>query len=110
MSDHDQPSRKNPSGRTGTAARLLRKALGTVATGVVGVLVVRAAERGDPGSVPRKAAVRATRWGIVGSRRAEAALERARLSAGDIRAQAYADLGEQVPPPADRPGGHDHAH
>ena len=107
MSDHPSSS---TSRRTAGAGRLLRKAAGTVATGVVGVLVVRAAERGDPGSLPRKVAVRATRWGIVGSRRAEAAVERARLSAGDIRAQAYADLGEQVPPPADRSGGHDHAH
>ncbi|SOE02237.1 DUF1490 family protein [Blastococcus haudaquaticus] len=107
MSDHLSSSTTR---RTAGAGRLLRKAATTVATGVVGVLVVRVAERGDPGSLPRKAAVRATRWGIVGSRRAEAAMEKARLSAGDIRAQAYADLGEQVPPPADRSGGHDHAH
>ena len=106
MSDHPSSSTARGAG----AARLLRKAAGTVATGVVGVLVVRIAERGEPGSLPRKAAVRATRWGIVGSRRAESAMERARLSAGDIRAQAYADLGEQVPPPADRSGGHDHSH
>ena len=110
MSDHDQPSRKSSSGRAGTIAHLLRKALGTVGTGVVGVLVVRAAERGGPSRLPRKAAVRATRWGILGSRRAEAALERARLTAGDIRAQAYADLGEQAPPPADRSDGHSHTH
>ena len=107
MSGHPTTS---TSRRTAGVGRLLRKAAGTVATGVVGVLVVRAAERGEPGTLPRKAAVRAARWGIVGSRRAEAAIERARLSAGDIRAQAYADLGEQVPPPADRSGGHDHSH
>ena len=97
--------------RTATAGRVLRKAAGTVATGVVGVLVVRAAERGEGGPLPRRVAVTATRWGILGSRRAESAVERARLAAGDVRAQAYADLGEQAPPPADRSaGGHDHSH
>lgn len=97
--------------RGGGAGRLLRKAAGVVATGVTGVLVVRLAEGGEPGSLPRKVAVRVTRWGIVGTRRAEAAVERARLAAGDVRAQAYADLGEQAPPPAARgAGGHDHPH
>ena len=101
-------SKKN---RTATAGRVLRKAAGTVATGVVGVVVVRAAERGEGGSLPRRVAVTATRWGILGTRRAESAVERARLAAGDVRAQAYADLGEQAPPPADRSaGGHDHSH
>ncbi|MBB3674975.1 hypothetical protein FHX36_000710 [Modestobacter versicolor] len=101
-------SRKN---RTATAGRLLRKAAGTVATGVVGVAVVRAAERGEGGPLPRRIAVTATRWGILGTRRAEVAVEKARLAAGDVRAQAYADLGEQAPPPADRStGGHDHSH
>lgn len=83
-------------------ARLVRKAAGTLATGVVGVVAVRALERGQPGSLPRKAAVRLTRWGILGARKGEVVVERTRLAAGDIRAQAYADLGEQSPPPADR--------
>lgn len=101
-------SKKN---RTATAGRLLRKVAGTVATGVVGVVVVRAAERGEGGTLPRRVAVTATRWGILGTRRAEIAVERARLAAGDVRAQAYADLGEQAPPPADRStAGHDHSH
>ena len=101
-------SKKN---RTATAGRLLRKAAGTVATGVVGVVVVRAAERGEGGTLPRQVAVTATKWGILGTRRAERAVERARLAAGDVRAQAHADLGEQAPPPADRStGGHDHSH
>lgn len=97
--------------RSATAGQLLRKAVGTVATGVVGVVVVRAAERGEGGPLPRRVAVTATRWGILGTRRAESAVERARLAAGDVRAQAYADLGEQAPPPADRStGGSDHSH
>jgi chaperone-like protein len=97
--------------RTASAGRLLRKAVGTVATGVVGVVVVRAAERGEGGSLPRRIAVTTTRLGILGIRRAETAVERGRLAAGDVRAQAYADLGEQAPPPADRStGGHDHSH
>ncbi|MCZ2814134.1 MULTISPECIES: DUF1490 family protein [unclassified Modestobacter] len=100
-------SKKN---RGATAGRVLRKAAGTVATGVVGVVVVRAAERGETGSLPRRLAVGATKWGIRGARRAEVGVEKARLAAGDVRAQAYADLGEQVPPPADRSGGHDHQH
>ena len=74
-------------------------------------LVVRLVEGRERGSLPRKVAVRVTRWGIVVSRRAEAAVERARPAAGDIRAAAYADLGESAPPPADRgTAGHDHAH
>ncbi|GHE07684.1 DUF1490 family protein [Klenkia taihuensis] len=96
--------------RTAGAGSLLRKAVGTVATGVVGVVVVRAAERGEPGSLPRRVAVAATKAGILGARRAEKAVERTRLAAGDVRAQAYADLGEQAPPPADRSAGHDHSH
>ncbi|MGY5883639.1 DUF1490 family protein [Modestobacter lacusdianchii] len=100
-------SKKN---RTASAGRVLRKAVGTVATGVVGVVVVRAAERGEAGSLPRRLAVGATKLGIRGARRAEVGVEKARLAAGDVRAQAYADLGEQVPPPADRSGGHDHQH
>ncbi len=99
------------SSRAAGASRLLRKAAGTVATGVVGVLVVRVAERGEAGSLPRKAAVAATRWGILGARRAETVVEKTRLAAGDVRAQAYADLGEQAPPPADRSAdAHDHSH
>lgn len=96
--------------RTAGAGSLLRKAVGTVATGVIGVVVVRAAERGESGSLPRTVAVGATKLGIRGARRAETAVERTRLAAGDVRAQAYADLGEQAPPPADRSAGHDHAH
>ena len=101
-------SASNDKRRGRGARRVLRKAAGTVGTGV---LVVRAAEGGEPGSLPRKVAVRVTRWGILGSRRAEAAVERARLAAGDIRARAYADLGETAPPPAGRaadPHGHGH--
>lgn len=96
--------------RTARTGGLLRTALGTVATGVVGVVVVRAAERGETGSLPRKVAVGATKLGILGARRAEKAVERTRLAAGDVRAQAYADLGEQAPPPANRSAGHDHSH
>ncbi len=96
--------------RSAGAGSLLRKAVGALATGVVGVVVVRAAEKGEPGSLPTKLAVGATKLGIRGARRAETAVEKARLAAGDVRAQAYADLGEQAPPPADRSAGHDHSH
>lgn len=105
MSERDEKKRR-PKG-----SHLLRKVAGSVASGVTGVLVVRLVEGRDPGSLPRKVAVRVTRWGIVGSRRAEAAMERARLAAGDVRAAAYADLGESAPPPASRgAAGHDHPH
>ena len=98
------------SPRTGLPA-LVRRAAGTVVTGVVGVAVVRAAERNDAGRLPREAAVRLTAWGIRGARRAEKAVEKTRLTAGDVRADAYARLGEQAPPPAAQPtGGHDHSH
>ena len=89
---------------------LLRRATGTVVTGVVGVAVVRAAERGNAGRLPRTAAVQLTAWGIRGARSAERGVERSRLAAGDVRADAYAKLGEQAPPPADRTAdGHDHS-
>jgi hypothetical protein len=104
-------SESNSERRGRRVGRVLRKVAGTVATGVVGALVVRAAEGGEPGSLPRKVAVRVTRWGIIGSRRAEAAMEQARLTAGDVRAQAYADLGEAAPPPSGRTADrHDHSH
>ncbi|SCX55508.1 Protein of unknown function [Klenkia marina] len=99
-----------PKSRTSRTGGLLRKAAGTVATGVVGVVVVRAAEGGDAGSLPKKVAVAATKLGILGARRAERVVEKTRLAAGDVRAQAYADLGEQAPPPAERTAGHDHSH
>jgi len=90
---------------------LLRRAAGTVVTGVVGVAVVRAAERRDAGRLPRKAAVQLTAWGIRGARSAERGVEKSRLAAGDVRAEAYAKLGEQAPPPASRAAdGHDHSH
>lgn len=97
------------SPRTGLPA-LVRRAAGTVVTGVVGVAVVRAAER-NGGRLPRAAAVRLTTWGIRGARTAERTVERGRLAAGDVRADAYARLGEQAPPPASRAAdGHDHSH
>ncbi len=103
-------SEKQESTRTRGGGRLLGRAAGAVASGVAGVIVVRAAERGEPGSLPRKAAVGATRWGIVAARRAGVAVERLRLAAGDVRAQAYADLGDTAPPPADRSDAHTHTH
>ncbi|TQN43706.1 uncharacterized protein DUF1490 [Blastococcus colisei] len=105
MSEHETADRRP------RATRVLRKAAGTLATGVTGVLAVRLIEGVEPGTLPRKVAVRVTRWGIVGARRAEAAVERARLAAGDIRAAAYAQLGEQAPPPSTRSAEpHGHAH
>lgn len=104
MSEEKKGSRARGGGR------LLGRAAGAVVSGVAGVLVVRAAERGEPGSLPRKAAVGATRWGIVAARKAGVAVERLRLAAGDVRAQAYADLGETAPPPADRSDAHTHSH
>ncbi|WP_409330218.1 hypothetical protein [Trujillonella humicola] len=84
---------KNRERARGTG-RVLRRTAGAVASGVAGVLVVRLAEGSEPGSLPRKAAVGATRWGIVASR----------------RARAYADLGETVPPPARGTDAHTHEH
>ena len=92
------------------AGRVRRRTAGAVASGVAGVLVVRLAEGREPGSLPGKVAVGATRWGIVASRRAGTAVERLRLAAGDVRARAYADLGETVPPPARATDPHTHEH
>ena len=97
------------SSRTALPA-LIRRATGAVVTGVVGVAVVRAAERRNASRLPRTAAVQLTAWGIRGARSAERGVERSRLAAGDVRAEAYAKLGEQAPPPAGRAAdGHDHS-
>ena len=91
-------------------AGLLRKAVGTVVTGVVGVTVVRAAERRSS-TAGRRVAVEITKAGLRGARAVEVGVERARLSAGDVVAQARGEMGEQAPPPSGSvPHSHDHDH
>ena len=91
-------------------AALARRAVGAVVTGVVGVTVVRAAEaRGA--AAGRRLAVEAAKAGLRGARAAEVGVEKARLAAGDVMAQARGEMGEEAPPPAAAPsGGHAHDH
>lgn len=88
---------------------LVRKALGTVATGVIGVAVVDAARSTWSPQAGRRALVGATVWGIRGVRSVEGGAEHVRLWSGDVLAEAKEQLGEQATPPqASQPHPHEH--
>ncbi|NHC47238.1 DUF1490 family protein [Motilibacter aurantiacus] len=91
-------------------AGVVRKGVGAVVTGVVGVAVVRLAERrGAPAA--RRVAVEVTKAGIRGGRALGEGVERTRLAAGDVAAQAREEMGEQAPVPGTSATGHDgHQH
>lgn len=82
---------------TGFAARLLHYAV----AGTAGNLIVKGAARVTPMVRPhaRRLAVSAISQGIVLSRRLEATAEDSRLKAGDLLAEARAELGESATPP-----------
>lgn len=87
-----------------------RTVLGSLVSGVLGVAVVRAAERRG-GRPARRVAVEATKAGIRGARAAEVGVERVRLAGGDVLAQAREEMGEQARPPAAAgPDAHGHGH
>jgi hypothetical protein len=81
---------------------LMAKAVPTVVTGVVGVAAYEALRKGVAKIPLRAATVTATAWGIrVGreaERRASESAERARLTAGDVIAEAKERAGEDVTP------------
>jgi hypothetical protein len=88
-----------------SAARLA----GTVASGVVGVLVVDAVKSRVGRSALRRSAVTVTTWGLRSRNGVEAAAEHLRLATGDVVAEARERIGEQAPPP-DVADAHDHQH
>jgi len=81
----------------------------TVVTGVVGVAAYDALRRVVKSAPVREAAVTTTALGLRGIRRAEDGAERARLTVGDVVAEARGRIGEEARPPAvDVDHGHDH--
>jgi len=85
------------------------KAVGTVATGVAGVVAVEAFKRWAGPRWAHRAAVQATTWGLRVTREAEVAAETARLYGADLVAEARERLGETAPPPGGGLGS-DHGH
>ncbi len=80
--------------------------------GVFGTAIVRAGSASAAKAQPalRRAAVSAVAGGIVLSRRLGTLTEEARLTAGDLVAEARKRLGEEAPPPDGfaHTGGHEH--
>jgi hypothetical protein len=79
-------------------------------TGTVGVAVFRALEKVPLSGMARVAGVEATKFGIRGSRALEQGVEKTRLVAGDLLADAREQMGEQAAPPvaSDSSAGHQH--
>lgn len=87
---------------------LLAKAASTAVTGAVGVAVYEGIRKVLAKAPLREATVTTTAWGLRGVRKAEDAAERARLSLGDVVAEARERIGEEAPPPAVGDAGHAH--
>ena len=81
-----------------------------VLTAAASAGLVKAPGDGRGGAALRRVAVSGAKAGIRVSRAAETGVERLRLGTGDIVAQAYDELGEQVPVPPTPQAGHDHEH
>ena len=88
---------------------VLAKAASTVATGAVGAAAYDGLRRAVKAAPAREAAVTTTVWSLRGIRKAEEGAERARLTLGDVVAEARERIGEEAPPPA-VDSGHDHDH
>ena len=87
---------------------LTHRAVGTVATGMVGVAAVEVAKRWGAPLLARRTAVLATAWGLRGVRAAEAGAEGLRLYGADLLAEAREQVGETAPPPGAADHGHEH--
>ena len=88
---------------------MLAKAASTVVTGVLGVATYDGLRRAVKAAPTHEAAVATTVWSLRGIRKAEERAERARLSLGDVVAEARERIGEEAAPPAvDRDHNHDH--
>ncbi|GAB3461537.1 DUF1490 family protein [Kineococcus endophyticus] len=81
-----------------------------VLTAAASAGLVKAVSDGRGTAALRRLAVGGTKVGIRTSRAAETGVERLRLGAGDIVAQAYDEMGEQPPVPPTPQAGHDHQH
>jgi tRNA G26 N,N-dimethylase Trm1 len=89
---------------------LIAKAASTVVTGAVGVAAYEALRKAVAKAPVREATVTATAWGLRGVRKAEEGAERARLTVGDVVAEARQRIGEEVSPPSVTDADHDHTH
>ncbi|WP_099024975.1 DUF1490 family protein [Mycolicibacterium palauense] len=87
----------------------LAKVASTVATGVVGVAAYEALRKAAKAVPIREATVTATAWGLRGVRKAEEGAEQARLTVGDVVAEARDRIGEEAAPPVVDTG-HEHDH
>ncbi len=87
----------------------LAKAGSTIATGLVGAVAYDVARKAIAKAPLRQGAVVVTSWGLVGTRKAEAIAEDARLRTADIVAEAKDRIGEEASPPGTaEPHDHDH--
>ncbi|WHU48461.1 DUF1490 family protein [Gordonia sp. L191] len=87
----------------------LTKAGSTIATGLVGAVAYDVARKAIAKAPLRQGAVVVTSWGLVGTRKAEAIAEDARLRTADIVAEAKDRIGEETSPPGTaEPHDHDH--
>lgn len=90
---------------------LMAKAVPTVVTGAVGVAAYEALRKGVAKIPLRAATVTATAWGIrvtrAAERKAGVSAERARLTAGDVIAEAKERIGDDVTPAATDSGNTD---
>lgn len=93
-----------------TTGRLVTKTGSLAVSGVLGVVLVNAAKKAQERGAGRRAAVEGTKAAIRGSRLLEQKVERARLEAGDILAQAKDEMGEQAQPPRSDSAGNGHEH
>lgn len=89
------------------AYALFAKAATTVVTGLVGVSAYELLRKAVDKAPLHESAVKATEWGLRGTRRAEEAAESTRLKFADVVAEARERIGEEAPPPA---AGIDHNH
>lgn len=87
---------------------LAAKVASTVVTGVVGVAAYNALKKAAEKAPVRAAAVTATAWGLRAARVAEEQAEQARLTMGDVVAEARERIGEEAPPPVVAEHGHAH--
>ncbi|OHV02056.1 DUF1490 family protein [Mycobacterium talmoniae] len=82
------------------AYALFAKAASTVVTGLVGVSAYELLRKAVDKAPLHETAVKATEWGLRGTRRAEEAAESTRLKIADVVAEARERIGEESPPPA----------
>lgn len=88
---------------------LVAKAGSAVATGLVGAVAYDLTRKAVAKAPLRQGAVVVTSWGLLGTRKAEAIAEDARLRTADIVAEAKERIGDEANPPGTAEP-HDHEH